>query len=167
LGDDISEPDEKKLYNLIRSRFVACQMTPMVLDTVTYTIKSSCGKQLIAKGQTLKFDGWSKVYKHVNTQENDLPMVKENEKLSLKDISKTKHTTQPPPRYNEASLVKKMESEGVGRPSTYASIMESIQKRGYVEKVKGSKGSLGATDLGLRDFDFLESNFKDFFESKL
>lgn len=162
-GDDISDDDEKKLYGLIRSRFVACQMTPMLLDTVAYDIKASCGKKLIAKGQTVKFDGWTKVYKHVTTQENDLPVVNEKEKLSLKDIQRTKHTTQPPPRYNEASLVKKMESEGVGRPSTYASIMESIQKRGYVEKIKGGKGSLGATALGMKVFDFLEGNFKDFF----
>jgi len=162
-GDDISDPDEQKLYKLIRSRFVACQMTPMVLDTVTYTVDTDSKKTLIAKGQTIKFDGWSRVYKHTSTKEEELPVVDPKEKLDLKDIKRTKHTTQPPPRYNEASLVKKMESEGVGRPSTYASIMESIQKRGYVDKEKGKKGSLSATELGILVFDFLEGNFKDFF----
>jgi len=162
-GDDIGDDDEKKLYKLIRSRFVASQMTPMILDTVVYTVKASCGNTLIAKGQTIKFDGWSKVYKYTNTQESELPLAEEKEKLDLKDIKRTKHTTQPPPRYNEASLVKKMESEGVGRPSTYSSIMDSIQKRGYVESLKGKKGALGATELGIKVFDFLEDNFKDFF----
>jgi DNA topoisomerase I len=162
-GDDISDSDEKKLYKLIRSRFVACQMAPMVLDTVTYTIDTDCKKTLISKGQTIKFDGWSRVYRHTNTKEEELPSIEEKEKLDLKDIKRTKHTTQPPPRYNEASLVKKMESEGVGRPSTYASIMESIQKRGYVVKTKDKKGALSATELGLKVFDFLENNFKDFF----
>jgi DNA topoisomerase IA len=161
-GSLIDDTDEKKLYELIRSRFIACQMKPMIMDTVSYTIKADCGNTLIAKGQTVKFDGWSKVYKYTNTQETELPIVKEGEKLDLKDIKMTKHTTQPPSRYNEASLVKKMESEGVGRPSTYSSIMESIQKRGYVEKAKG-KGSLGSSELGMRVFDFLELNFKDFF----
>lgn len=162
-GEDLSDNDEKKLYNLIRSRFIASQMTPMLLDTVVYTVKASCGKTLIAKGQTVKFDGWSKIYEYSNTKENELPSVKDKEKLDLKDIKKTKHTTQPPPRYNEASLVKKMESEGVGRPSTYSSIMESIKKRGYVDSPKGKKGALAATELGLKVYNYLEDNFKDFF----
>ncbi len=161
-GSLIEDTDEKKLYELIRSRFIACQMKPMIMDTVSYTIKADCGNILVAKGQTIKFDGWSKVYKYTNTQETELPIVKEGEGLDLKDIKMTKHTTQPPSRYNEASLVKKMESEGVGRPSTYSSIMESIQKRGYVEKIKG-KGALGSSELGMKVFDFLELNFKDFF----
>jgi DNA topoisomerase-1 len=161
-GSLIEDTDEKKLYELIRSRFIACQMKPMIMDTVSYTIKADCGNTLVAKGQTIKFDGWSKVYKYTNTQETELPIVKEGEKLDLKDIKMTKHTTQPPSRYNEASLVKKMESEGVGRPSTYSSIMESIQKRGYVEKAKG-KSALGSSELGMKVFDFLELNFKDFF----
>jgi len=162
-GDDIGDPDEKKLYKLIRSRFISSQMTPMVMDTVVYTIKSSCGKELVAKGQTVKFDGWSKHYPYANTQENDLPVVEKKDKLKLNDLKHSKHTTQAPPRYNEASLVKKLESEGVGRPSTYASIMESIKKRGYVDNAKTSKGSLAATDLGMRVYEFLQSNFKDFF----
>lgn len=162
-GHSIINEDEKKLYSLIRDRFIASQMTPMVLDTVTYTIKASCGKTLIAKGQTIKFDGWFKRYKHISTKENTLPNLKEGEEMEPKDYNKSKHTTQAPPRYNEASLVKKMETEGVGRPSTYASIMESIQKRGYVEKEKSKKGSLGATDLGMDVYQFLNNHFKDFF----
>lgn len=162
-GDDIEEADAQKLYKLIRSRFIACQMTPMVVDTVVYTVKSSTKHDLIAKGQSIKFDGWYKVYKYTAAKEEVLPEAQEKEELTLKDIKKIKNSTQPPPRYNEGSLVKKMEGEGVGRPSTYASIMESIQKRGYVEKVKGKKGALGSTPLGMRVFDYLDPHFKSFF----
>jgi DNA topoisomerase-1 len=162
-GDDLDIEDEQKLYKLIRSRFVACQMSPMVVDTLAYKIKTDTKHNLIAKGQTIKFDGWYKVYKYIAAKEEVLPDAKEGENLKLKDIKRTKHSTQPPPRYNEGSLVKKMEGEGVGRPSTYASIMESIKKRGYVETPKGKKGALAATALGMKVFDYLQPNFKDFF----
>jgi len=162
-GDDLETDDEQKLYKLIRSRFVACQMTPMMVDTIAYTVKTTSKHELIARGQTIKFDGWYKVYKYTAAKEEILPVAEKSEKLELKDSNRSKHSTQPPPRYNEGSLVKKMELEGVGRPSTYASIMESIQKRGYVEKPKGKKGSLEATPLGMRVFDYLQPNFKEFF----
>jgi len=162
-GDSLDIGDEQKLYKLIRSRFVACQMSKMVVDTIAYKVKSNTKHNLIAKGQTIKFDGWYKVYKYIAAKEEILPEAKEGEDLRLKDINKTKHSTQPPPRYNEGSLVKKMEGEGVGRPSTYASIMESIKKRGYVETPKGKKGALAATPLGIKVFDYLQPNFKDFF----
>lgn len=162
-GDDLDIEDEQKLYKLIRTRFVACQMTPMIVDTLTYNVKSSTKHSLIAKGQTIKFDGWYKVYKYIAAKEEILPEAESGEELKLKDINKSKHSTQPPPRYNEGSLVKKMETEGVGRPSTYASIMESIKKRGYVESIKGKKGALSATELGMKVYDFLQPNFKDFF----
>lgn len=162
-GDDIDEADKKKLYKFIRDRFIACQMTPMVVDTVTYKIKTDTKHDLIAKGQTVKFDGWSKVYKYSKTKEEILPNVEEKETLNLKDTKKTKHTTQPPPRYKDGSLVKKMKEDGVGRPSTYASIIDAIQKKGYVEKAKGKSGGFQATDLGMRIYDYLEPHFKDFF----
>lgn len=163
-GGDIAESDERKLYCLVRDRFIACQMSPMLVDTLVYNTKASTGHMLISRGQTVKFDGWSKAYKYSTTKEEILPEAKEGENLKLDEIKKTKHTTQPPSRYNEGSLIKKMESEGVGRPSTYASIMEAIQKKGYAEKVKGSKGALQPTDLGMRIFDFLDPKFsKDFF----
>ena len=162
-GDNVDDTDAQKLYKLIRARFIACQMTPMVVDTVVYNVKANTGHDLIAKGQSVKFDGWYKIYKYTAAKEEILPEAKEKEDLELKDIKSIKNKTQPPPRYNEGSLIKKMESEGVGRPSTYPSIMESIQKREYVEKVKDKKGALGATTLGMRVFDFLNPHFKDFF----
>jgi len=160
VGNDLST-DEKKLYKLIRERFVACQMAPMVVDTVTYEIKASTGHQLIAKGQTIRFDGWTKVYKYVSKKDVTLPCVEDGEKLDLKKLDKIKGTTKPPPRYSEGSLIKKMEDEGVGRPSTYPAIMENIQQRGYVKKID-KKGMLQATELGIKVFEYLEDNFKDF-----
>jgi len=118
---------------------------------------------LIAKGQTVKFDGWSKVYKYSKTKEETLPAVEEKDELNLKDTKKTKHTTQPPPRYKDGSLIKKMEEDGVGRPSTYASIIDAIQKKGYVDKAKGTNSGFEASDLGMRVYDYLEPHFADFF----
>jgi len=166
-GDDLGDESEKKMYNLIRDRFIACQMTPQIVDTVTYNIKTDTKHELVAKGQTIKFDGWSKAYKYSKTKEEVLPEASEKEELDLKEISKTKHTTQPPARYNEGSLAKEMEKEGVGRPSTRDSIITSIQKKGYVESGDGSEGkskkSLVATILGMQICDYLQPNFKDFF----
>jgi DNA topoisomerase-1 len=161
-GDDIGEETEKKMYKLIRDRFIACQMTPQIVDTVSYDVKASTDHHLIAKGQTIKFDGWSKAYKYSKTKEEILPSAQEKESLDLKEIKKTKHSTQPPARYNEGSLAKMMEKEGVGRPSTRAAIITSIQKKGYVEKEKKSRGLIAAP-LGLQICDYLQPNFKDFF----
>lgn len=163
-GNDIEEHDQQKMYKLVRDRFIACQMTPMIVDAVTYTIKTDTKHTLIAKGQTIKFDGWFKAYKYSKTKEEILPDVEEKEELKLEDIKKTKHSTQPPARYNEGSLAKKMESEGVGRPSTRDSIITAIQKKGYVEKEKGAgKKGLVATPLGMNIYEYLNPHFKDFF----
>lgn len=161
-GDDISDDGAKKMYKLIRDRFISCQMTPQVVDTVVYNVKASSGNNLIARGQTIKFDGWSKVYKYSKTKEEVLPEAEEKESLDLKEAKKTKHTTQPPARYNEASLAKLMEKEGVGRPSTRDAIITSIQKKGYVEKDKKSKGMV-ATITGMKIYEYLQPSFKDFF----
>ena len=164
-GGDIDEDDEKKMYKLIRDRFIACQMTPQVIDTVAYHIKTDTKHDLIARGQSIKFDGWSRAYKYSKTKEEVLPAAEEKEELDLKDIKKTKHSTQPPARYNEGSLAKEMEKEGVGRPSTRDMIITSIQKKGYVEKEKGKGGSKGliASPIGMKINDYLCPNFKDFF----
>jgi len=161
-GDDFLDSDAKKMYKLIRDRFMACQMKPQIVDVVVYHVKTDTGHKLISSGQTVKFDGWTKVYKHTKTKETILPEVENKEVLTLKKMDKTKHTTKPPSRYNEASLSKKMEEEGVGRPSTRTSIITAIQKKGYVEKESGKKG-LFATPLGLSIYDYLEPHFTKFF----
>ena len=163
-GADLEDESEKKMYKIIRDRFIACQMTPQVVDVVVYHIKASSGHVLVARGQTIKFDGWSKIYKYSKTKEEVLPDATENEELKLKDIKKTKHSTQPPARLSEKKLSEMMEKEGVGRPSTRDVIITSIQKKGYVEKEKGKgKKGLVATILGMKINDYLSPNFKDFF----
>ena len=162
-GDDLIG-DEAKLYKLIRDRFIACQMSAQVVDTVAYHIKTDTKHKLLATGQSIKFDGWSKVYKYSKSKEVILPVVEEKEKLSLKDIKRTKHSTKPPPRYNHGSLVKKMDQEGVGRPSTLASITKALLDKEYIENEKDKKGgAFVATILGLKICDYLEPHFKDFF----
>ena len=152
--------DEKKMYKLIRERFVSCQMSDAIFDTVTYDVKASSGHALIASGQTMVFDGWTRAYSHYKAKELSLPNVVNGESLEKLKVTMTKSSTKAPPRYTEGSLVKVMEDNGVGRPSTYASIMESIQKRGYVKSIK--KSSLQATDLGMKAYVYLQEHFKTF-----
>lgn len=162
-GDDIDDSDQKKLYELIRARFIACQMPPMIVDVVNCMVKASSKHELIARGQAIKFDGWFKVYKYAKFEEATLPEMAEGEKLDLKDSKCTKHTTKPPARFNDGSLIKKMEADGVGRPSTRAQIIKNIQDKGYVEKAKEKPGGFVATPLGVKICDYLNPAFKDFF----
>jgi DNA topoisomerase I len=137
-------PDEFKLYDLIWKRFVACQMTPAVYDQTTFNI--SAGKlDLRANGSVLKFPGFISVYLEgrdeteiaEDDEEGTLPDLQEGEKLKLHELLPEQHFTQPPPRFTEASLVKELEEKGIGRPSTYASILSTIQDKKYVEKLEG------------------------------
>ncbi|WP_218352921.1 type I DNA topoisomerase [Alteromonas lipotrueiana] len=132
LGD--MERDAQRLYELIWRQFVACQMTPAKYDATT--IKVAAGDyELVAKGRVLKFDGWTKVQPQLRRKgEEDLllPDVKQGDALNLKALDPKQHFTKPVARFNEASLVKELEKRGIGRPSTYASIISTIQDRGYV-----------------------------------
>ena len=136
-------PEQFKLYDLIWRRFVASQMKDAVFNTVSATIGNS-GLNFKATGSTIKFPGFMAVYP-ISVEEKILPDIKEGEKLSLKDIKGIQHFTEPPPRYTEGTLVKALEEEGVGRPSTYATIISNIIQRGYVEK---EKQKLKPTELG-------------------
>lgn len=121
-----------KLYDLIWKRFIACQTKEAVFDSTTIDIKA---KQYTfrATGSIMKFDGWLKIYPSVFTQ-NILPNLKEKDVLALIKLTPDQHFTEPPPRYNEATLVKALEEYGIGRPSTYAPTIATIQTRNYVEK---------------------------------
>lgn len=136
---DSLEPDEFKLYELIWKRFVACQMPAAVFDRTSIDI-SAANYKFRATGSTLKFDGFTKLYLEGQDEENGeekeglLPDLAVNEALNLLELLPAQHFTQPPPRYTEASLVKELEKSGIGRPSTYAPIIGTIQDRGYVEK---------------------------------
>ena len=140
-----STPQEKRLYELIRKRTIACQMADAELERTTISVGiSGQTERFVAVGEVISFEGFLQVYMESNDddvekeQENGLlPPVKLHEALSLKDIVATERFTQRPPRYTEASLVRRLEELGIGRPSTYAPTIQTIQNREYV--VKGDK----------------------------
>lgn len=125
--------DAERLYNLIWQQFVACQMPPAEFTSTTVTVGAN-DYQLKAKGRVIRFDGYLKVSPPVVKKDEDglLPDVKVGELLSLHELQPTQHFTKPSARYTEASLVKELEKRGIGRPSTYAAIISTIQDRGYV-----------------------------------
>lgn len=128
--------DQLRLYKLIWERFVASQMAPAVLDTMSVDLSNN-GLTFRANGSKVKFAGFMKVYvegKDDQLEEKDrmLPDLKEGDTVLSKDIEPEQHFTQPPPRYTEARLVKTLEELGIGRPSTYAPTLDTIQRRGYV-----------------------------------
>ena len=160
--------DELKLYRLIWQRFVASQMMPAVFDQTTIDIEA--GRFLFrATGSVLKFDGFLKVYQEGRDEkaeedeesERRLPPVSKGEALKLNQITPEQHFTEPPPRYTEATLVKALEEKGIGRPSTYAAIMTTIQDREYVEK---HEGRFHPTAIGMTVNDHLvKGGFDDLF----
>lgn len=193
----VPEADWKKLYELIWKRTMACQMADAELEKTTANILiSSNKKELVASGEVLKFDGFLKVYREgrddeddEETQEGMLPPLTVGQQLPLVEMKATERFSRPSPRYTEASLVKKLEELGIGRPSTYAPTISTILKRGYVEKrdkegiirafrvfllkkdvvsQKTDKETTGAeksklfpSDLGLVVTDFLKQHFDD------
>ena len=164
--------DEFKVYKLIWQRFVASQMNPAIFDQTTVDIDASKGSESYrfrVTGSVMKFDGFLKVYeesKEGKDEEDEalkhkLPALNEGQKLTLKELKPEQHFTEPPPRYNEASLVKELEERGIGRPSTYATILSTIQERQYVTK---TGGKFIPTEIGLVVTDLLVENFKDIFD---
>ena len=126
------EPDAQRLYELIRSQFVASQMTPAEYLSTTYTVQAG-PFELRARGRILKFDGFTRVLPTASRKEDeiDLPDLKVGDGLDCADTEAVQHFTKPTPRFGEASLVKELEKLGIGRPSTYAAIISTIQDRGY------------------------------------
>ena len=126
------DADAVKLYDLIWRQFVACQMVPAKYNSTTITVAAE-DFTLKVKGRTVRFDGWTRVQKPGGKNEDSiLPDVAKGDVLTLKQVDPKQHFTKPPARYSEASLVKELEKRGIGRPSTYASIISTIQDRGYV-----------------------------------
>jgi len=162
-GRDERETDDLlKLYGLIWNRFVACQMVAAVFDQTG--IEIAAGRVgMRASGQVMKFPGFLSVYAETvedaaNEDETGtaLPDVKEGEALKLLELKPEQHFTQPPPRFSEATLVKELEEKGIGRPSTYAAILSTVQDRGYVEK---KEGRLHPTELGVMVNGLLVKSF--------
>lgn len=160
--DDKWAKDEETLYKLIWARFVACQMTASVYDETTIDV--AAGDYLLrASGQIMKFDGWRRVIPAKLDAEGAvvLPEVAAGDKLDLVKNWSEQKFTQPPARFNEASLIKMLEKLGIGRPSTYAPTISTIQIRNYVEK---NEGKFTPTSIGIAVNDFLIGNFPDVFE---
>ena len=166
------QEDEYKVYKLIWQRFVASQMNPAIFDQTTVdidAINAGVTYRFRVTGSVLKFEGFLKVYEESkDTKDEDdealrhkLPVLTEGQKLTLKSLDTEQHFTEPPPRYNEASLVKELEERGIGRPSTYSAIISTIQERQYVQKVGGK---FIPTEIGLVVTDLLVENFKDIFD---
>ncbi|MEW6468602.1 MAG: type I DNA topoisomerase [Bacteroidota bacterium] len=191
------EPQEMRLYDLIWKRTIASQMADAELEKTIVTIKASTADEVfIATGEVIKFEGFLKVYFETREDESDedaqeglLPPMKTGEGLTAAEISAVERFTHHPPRYTEASLVKKLEELGIGRPSTYAPTISTIQKRGYVvkedrtgvqrnfnvitlrggsvnaevrtENTGAEKAKLFPTDVGMVVTDFLLANFPD------
>ncbi|WP_267410486.1 type I DNA topoisomerase [Pantoea sp. GM_Pan_4] len=153
------EADAQKLYQLIWRQFVACQMVPAQYDSTTLTVGAADFK-LKAKGRTLRFDGWTKVMPALRKNDEDLtlPPVNVGDTLDLKSLLPGQHFTKPPARFSEASLVRELEKRGIGRPSTYASIISTIQDRGYV-RVENRR--FYAEKMGEIVTDRLEENFRE------
>ncbi len=157
-------PDQLKLYTLIWRRFIASQMSPAIYDTMACSIETEDGLLLRVTGSAIKFPGFLAVYEEREDQESEkkkesrlLPSLKEGEQLKPLEIRPEQSFTKPPPRYTEASLVKDLEKQGIGRPSTYAAIMQKIQSRDYTTK---ERGTLKPTELGKVISKMLEDNFK-------
>ncbi|MBN1824579.1 MAG: type I DNA topoisomerase [Endomicrobiales bacterium] len=151
-------PEEFKLYDLIWRRFVASQMTDAVYDTVSVDIKAR-NYGFRASGRTLKFKGFLEIYALVDDEEEqsaDLPALSAGEKLKLIELLPSQHFTEPPPRFNEASLIKALEENGIGRPSTYAPIIFTIKQRNYVRL---EQKRFYPTSLGCIVTDILKKHF--------
>jgi DNA topoisomerase-1 len=180
------EKDEFRLYQLIWNRFVASQMNPAIYDQTAVDISAQDKKghtyQFRATGSVLKFPGFTAVY--METQEEGdkteqdsenalkLPIIREGDLVENKELNPSQHFTQPPPRYTDASLIRDLEEKGIGRPSTYASILSNIQDRDYVEKREGRyyPSELGTvvTELLVLSFpDILNSEFTAAMENQL
>mgnify|MGYP000521847258 CR=1 FL=1 len=152
------DSDAHKLYALIWNQFVACQMTPAEYDSTTISVKAD-EYTLKAKGRILKFDGWTRVQRPMGKNEDTiLPAVQLGDKLNLESLEPKQHFTKPPARFTEAALVKELEKRGIGRPSTYASIISTIQDRGYV---KVDQRRFYAEKMGEIVTDRLDSSFND------
>lgn len=167
----IKDKNQEKLYDLIWRRFIACQMAQAIFDSTAVEIEAENPKFKIqnskiqspkytfrTNGQVLKFDGFLKIYP-IKYEETELPPLEKGEILKLIKLIPCQHFTQPPPRYNEASLIKALEENGIGRPSTYAPILSTIQERNYIEKDENKR--FRPTEIGMVVNDLLVNHFPE------
>ncbi len=166
------ERDAQRLYDLIWRQFIACQMKPAEFDTTNITIKAD-DYELRARGRVMRFDGWMKILPPAKKdQETEMPDLRVGDVLQLLKLEPSRHFTKPPARYTEASLVRELEKRGIGRPSTYAPIISTIQERGYVKLINrrffAMKIGDVVTDRLVENFtDLLDYGFTAGMEEKL
>ena len=154
------QKEEFNIYRIIWNRFIASQMSSAQVEETVFNI--SAGKyQFLAKGEVIKFDGFLALSTGQKKEEKILPKAEAGEELKLIDLETKQNFTQPPPRFTEGSLVKELEAKGVGRPSTYAPIISTLQNRMYVVK---DQGKFIPTELGIFVTDFMVKNFSDLME---
>ena len=156
------EKDEYRLYKMIWNRFLASQLSSALIEETEFDIEAS-NCQFKAKGEVIKFDGYLVLYSKQKENGKVLPQAKPGEVLNLLELESKQNFTQPPSRYTEGSLVKDLEAKGIGRPSTYAPIISTLQDRAYVVK---EKAKFIPTELGLFVSDYLVENFPDLMEFK-
>ncbi len=156
--------DMRKLYDLIWKRMVVCQMAEAIVAETTVDILASGNKaySLRANGQQIKFDGWYKVYEKAPITEQVLPTVAAGDALDKRKVDPQQKFTEPPPRYTEATLIRDLEKNGIGRPSTYAPTISTLYDRLYIEKMEGKK--IAPTPIGKTTVDFLMKYFSDIFD---
>jgi DNA topoisomerase-1 len=177
-GSSISDPDKKRVYQMIFKRTIACQMEVASFDVTSAQIETQAvcaGKKvmLTAKGKIMTFAGWKAFntdFSEDNDQaddgdDQDLPVLHSNETLPAIEAAAIAKKTSPPPRYTSATLIRQLEKEGVGRPSTYASIIDTITRREYVEILDNKTSKLGATKKGIAVFEAMDKEF-DFMDIK-
>jgi len=153
------DPDQYKLYEAIYYKFLSCQMNDAILDSEKVTIKSNSGSHtFMANGQKIKFDGFLKAWPYSNTKDEELPDMSEKEDTKLNEVIPEQHFTKPPASFNDASLVKTLEESGVGRPSTYASIIDTLINRTYV--IRDGK-AFKPTELGTLVSNYLVVAFPE------
>ncbi|MDO5396855.1 MAG: type I DNA topoisomerase [bacterium] len=153
--------EQYKLYKLIWDRFAASQMADAIYDTTSASIDAD-GHTFRASGSSIRFKGYMAVYVEATDKKEEksklLPPLEENQNVKLKEIDSKQHFTQPPPRYTDATLIRELEENGIGRPSTYAPTISTIVSRGYVQR---SKKQLVPTELGNVTTEIMKNNFKD------
>ena len=165
---DKLDRDQYRLYDLIWKRLVASQMAESVYDRTTIDLDSNSSVSskvytFRATGSVLKFDGFRNLYTEARDDEDEeeekgLPLLSKGQEMYCNDLIEEQHFTEPPPRFTEASLIRNLESEGIGRPSTYASILGTIQERDYVRR---ERGRFIPTKLGIAVTEFLKEHFED------
>ncbi|MDD3386558.1 MAG: type I DNA topoisomerase [Candidatus Pacebacteria bacterium] len=162
IKEDI-DPQHKKVYDLIKNRFLASQMKEAIFDSTKIEIETNKKRLLQSNGSLLKFDGFLKVYP-MKFEEKEVPLLNEKESLIFIKTNPQQHFTQPPARYTEAKLIKELEENEIGRPSTYAPIISTIQLRNYVEK--NSERRFIPTEIGVNVNKMLTSNFPEIVDIK-